>query len=960
MMDRIKRIYIVVIVLLFGIYASSALADESEMFSSVAPDSLIVLDLSGSMAWTPAGGTATTTGLPCTATTCSRLNIAKTTLFNIFDSDNNSLIDSNDEKNLNIRIGYMRFYDCYADDTAGSYSSGCNQLVYGINTQYTKIYCNKSAPNTCLITDGSSPCVKTESASGGTPLGAALTEAKYYLDYHKSRDAAQACRPKFVIFITDGEDTYSCGGSGSTGSIGRRMTTVAKAKALADAGYKVFVIGFGSGMPASLKNTLNWAAYFGQTENPNTTNTGDTSAITIPAIPCSATTDPGAAALDGYAFMAENANELEAAIKQALAVISGSIYTFSTPAVAAIRTADENFLYEGSLTPNSVDPFWKGYLKQYEFGANNTLVLKWEAGQKLADTAASSRKIYTYKSAAVTEFNTTNISVSDLGVSTTAQRDMVVGYFRGDPTYNPENWKLGDIFHSGPTVVGTPNIYFSDIIDTSSPAAFSVYRDNNLRSTANGKRIVLVGANDGQLHAFKTSDGTETWSFIPPNLLSRLSQIAHDSHPTALMHTFYVDGPITQSDVWTGSGDGTTKQASDWRSFIVFGLGRGGDKTLWSSSASCDSGFNDKYTTTYTNYCGYYALDVTDTISAPLYKWKISSSASEAPYIGQPWSKMTIGKIKISDEERWVGIIGGGYNAAACNTGQQNCDTRGKGIFIIDMKTGSVLKAFTRANVSGMDFSMPSQAAAFDKDGDGFMDIIYIGDLGGNVWKVNMCGKNSPATCAASDWTISTLFAASSGVIRPIYNKPVIARDSASNYWVYWGTGDDTDPTAANAQEKFYAVMDTGITLTINDLENITTGTYNPSTSTKPGWYINLPGSGEKILTEPDIFGGVVYFTTYVPANGNDPCDMTGDSNLYGVNYITGAAALPGNTARSIDVGEGIKMPIITTGPTGNPRLITPGGTSTPGAVISDGGFDILGGMSNSRWLMYWKDKRLK
>jgi hypothetical protein len=44
----------------FAVVLSGASAqgqDESSLFTSLAPDALIVLDLSGSMLWTPTGGT---------------------------------------------------------------------------------------------------------------------------------------------------------------------------------------------------------------------------------------------------------------------------------------------------------------------------------------------------------------------------------------------------------------------------------------------------------------------------------------------------------------------------------------------------------------------------------------------------------------------------------------------------------------------------------------------------------------------------------------------------------------------------------------------------------------------------------------------------------------------------------------------------------------------------------------
>ena len=73
-----------------------------------------------------------------------------------------------------------------------------------------------------------------------------------------------------MILVTDGADTLACSGDGTEGQQNqykRRRETVAKAKALADAGYKVFVIGFGADMPHWLRNTLNWAAYYGGTKD---------------------------------------------------------------------------------------------------------------------------------------------------------------------------------------------------------------------------------------------------------------------------------------------------------------------------------------------------------------------------------------------------------------------------------------------------------------------------------------------------------------------------------------------------------------------------------------------------------------------------------------------------------------------------------------------------------------------
>lgn len=212
--------------------------DESALFTSVAPDALIVLDLSGSMLWTPAGermyvrndnqcdndstafylfsnppydkacdidpyGTVPKYGDAACAgpfyrtsrtgytTDCSRAAIAKRALFDILDDNDDNSITSTDEQTLNIRFGYMSFNECSSDDTAGSYGSGCNVLIWEIASKYSRIYCNNNT--SCSPSSSSSGSVSGDPASGGTPLVSSLNEAKLYLDYHKSQDTAAAC-----------------------------------------------------------------------------------------------------------------------------------------------------------------------------------------------------------------------------------------------------------------------------------------------------------------------------------------------------------------------------------------------------------------------------------------------------------------------------------------------------------------------------------------------------------------------------------------------------------------------------------------------------------------------------------------------------------------------------------------------------------------------------------------------
>jgi type IV pilus assembly protein PilY1 len=963
---------------------------EEGLFTAVAPDAMIVLDLSGSMKWNPPGdhdswnnATNLYSNATCSGpfyddqshagytTLCSRYEIARKTLFTVLDDNRDGTINSDDESSMNIRFGLGKFQD-------STYTK-----LRDIAAKYSEIYCGSS---TCTVNQSANGTknirysLSSSSVTGATPLVTALSSVKSYLDTNKTNDSYRSCRQKFVILVTDGADTMNCGGAGydtQSDQYKRRRASVTAAKALADAGYKVFVIGMGSNMPGYLKNTLNWMAYWGGTDNPLVPNSGSTSGFDPAAVSScgsssttgtcdgtsdqcfAASNDPGTAVLSGYAFVANNAAELEAAFRQAVNHIREATYSFTQASVASSRLVDENFLYEATFQPANGEPFWQGHIQKYNINTDGSIgSVAWDAGTVLQSTSASSRSIYTYKAGSLTSFTTSNITSTDLNVADDTRRNEVVGFIRGESAYNPDNWKLGDTFRSNPITVGTPSKYYRDSRDTAN--AFAAFRTSNARSTANGKRIVVAGANDGQLHAFRTSDGAELWSFIAPNLLSKLKDIAHSSHPTGLTHQYYVDGPISVADVWLGSGDGTTKSASDWKTLLVFAQGRGATQTLWSSSSSCDSGFSNVYSASTPYYCGYHALDITNT-AAPAYKWRITASASQAPYLGDPWSKMMVSRVKVGGQEKWVGFFGGGHNYSSCSgTG---CDTRGKGFFVVELATGNVLWSYTTADNSDLAYAMPGTPTLIDSDNDGFMDVAYIGDLGGNLWRFKFCFNADGSSCSTSSWTGSRLFAREGG-IGPVYDAPTATRDASGTIWLYWGTGDKAEPiVTGSGTDRIFGVKDKTLsgTLQVSMLENITTSTYTDDSS-KKGWYINLSGAGEKCLSDPSIFGGQVYFTTYTPASGlSDPCSQAGTAKLYAVNYISGAGSLTGGS-RSMTLGVGIPTaPVLSTNPySSTPDLyVTVSGGAGIGSNTQKASVSPTS-IANKTNILSWRDRRIQ
>ncbi len=1088
--------------------------EEALFTNTTSPDALILIDLSGSMDWNPAGGDrkygisscAASTASCCTSTAaeengfcsssktncdtnCSRLAIAKRSLFDLLDDNDDNTINSSDEGSLGVRIGYMRFYDCNSDDTSDDYTSGCIKIPGSsssrryIGSKYSQIYC--ASNSSCTITSGSSSsyCINGESALGGTPLGSALRKAKVYLDAHKTADTAKDCRKKFVIFITDGADTFSCGGPGyecsddgwnySAQRYKQRREAVARAKAAADAGYKVFVVGFGAAMPTYLQNTLNWMAYYGGTDNPDVANAGSTSGYTSVAVgSCTAdadavtatcydsggahnttkfrasSNDPGYADLSGYAFLAGDADALAASLKSAMKIIQQANYSFSQSSVQSSRTSDENHLYEGSFEPLDNDSFWKGHLKKFKItnteaeaaactcyeadgttirpcvvgdvcGVDTSFGGNGDAGSALQTQNHYTRNIKTYKGGYLINFsryvplfsdcsiypycdgaiNTgiENITTTDVGVTTAAERDAIIGYIRGNGDYMPayaaeypeknasgQTWKLGDVFRSTPITVGTPSAFYYDARDANSE--FNDHRTNHPRTSTNGYRLIVAGANDGQMHAFKTSNGSEAWSFLPPNLMSKLKNMTHTTHPTALGHQYFVDGPVTVADVWcvtpnASCGTGAAKADNSWATIMVFGLGRGATNHSWSSSQYCDSGISATYSASYPYYCGYHALNLTSSL-APTYLWRMSPNSTQAPYFGDSWSKLMTGRVRINDSsgniiEKWVGFFGAGYNASDCSGGG-TCDPRGKGVFIVDLYDGSILWSYTLGSTTtsttntGMKWSVPAQAAIVDTDNDGFIDLAYIGDMGGKIWRLKFC-LSTDSYCShtagagiTKTWSGGMFFDSPSGNIRPIFTSPAVSKDAYGNLWVYWGTGDKVDPTAANAQEHFYGVKDNDRTTTWSgsDIDNLASAnqTYDTSATDKVGWRIQLTGGGEKILADPTVFGGVVYFTTFTPASGNNPCEQGGTAGLYAVNYNTGAGALS-EGARSMTIGSGIpSAPVIS---------LKPGSSATPDLYVTTSGgggtsastqrVDINPvGVSNRTNMLYWRDRRLQ
>ena len=834
----------------------------------------------------------------------------------------------------------------------------------------------------CTNTGNPNACTYIVNAALTPTAGTFLSAINYFTgvnDYQSGvayTSPIQAwCQKNFIIFVTDGlPDTYANGTTGSAVNV----------------------------MPAVLSNitalrTLTTPAVPGYTFDINTYVLGMALTTASKTTLDSMAVAGGTADANSHAYYADNPTQLAAALAAIPQDIITRTYSFATSSVASSRITDENFLYEASFIPINSDPFWRGYLKQYNINADGTLgSVNWEAGAILAGQDFSLRTIKTSNNGGLIDF-TTGISRTRFAVADNPTRNAVVGYIQGNPANNPEvgNWKLGDIFHSNPVNVGTPNLFYEDDRDQNYNAsytcnayggtavranAFDQHRCDHLRSSANGLRRIVAGANDGQFHVFSTNNGNEQWSFVPPNLLPQLQYLAHATLPSAQTHQYLVDGPVTVADAWLGNGDGTGKSKADWHTLAIFGEGKGG-VNLWSSDSQCDNNFQVTWDSTYHHYCGYYAFDLTNTAAVPTaYKWHLGGttyiSDRDAPYLGVPWSKMMIGRVRYNNgtqQEKWVGFIGGGYNGSDCSGGGAcgACDCRGKGFYVIDLSNGYVLWSYTYGDDANMKYSIPASPVIVDTDLDGYIDTAYVGDLGGNMWRFKFCTSADILTgCGISgqtvNWTGERLYRSTTA--QPIFQSATIAVDNQRSFWIYWGTGNKETPKDTTTHDTLYAMRDNdrSTTYTIGNLKNISTvGQTYGTAETADGFYINLPGTGEKVLSDPTVFGGVLYFTTYTPPTGSgDLCLQGGTSALYSIGYTSGGAVGGAfGAARSMLLGAGIaSSPLIS---------MKPGGSTIGDIYITlSGGGGIAAstqrvnfnppGLSNRVNILSWRDRRIQ
>lgn len=777
---------------------------------------------------------------------------------------------------------------------AGQYLAG-RSVVYGLNS----------------TTDGVTPLPSTP-------------ESRRAEDQSRYRSPiTQQCQRNYVILLTDGEPSHDNGADA-------RIAALPDFRSLVGNGCD------GSGPGRCLDDMAAWLHEADLSDLPGRQN-----AITYtigfgPEVAGSATLERVAARGGGAAYSAGNYTELAEALQNIVGDILRTGSTFTTPSVAVNafnRTQTLGELYISVFRPETT-LHWPGNLKKYGLRDGRIVDLRgldvvdpgsgffrdgtqdfWsplvDGGRVDAGGALSrlpnppQRRLLTYLGAnpppnapaPLVPLDASNAELTDavLGTDAAITRAQLIAWARGTDapdrdgdgdTTEPAPF-MGDPLHARPAVVA-----YGGSVDAADA------RDV----------VVFVPTNDGYLHAVDARTGRELWSFVPPELLSRLVSLYRNPGVAARSYGLDGDVRVLKFDV---NQDGIVTAAEGDRVWIYFGMRRGGRF--------------------------YYALDVTDR-GSPRLKWRLGPA--DLPGIGETWSTPAVTRVRIGgaaqNGEHLVLVFGGGYDDSQENYAYTTDDS-GHRLFMVDAASGALLWYAGGPGGAGepdlrlahMTHSIPSRISVLDIDGDRFADRMYAADLGGRVWRFDIWNGNARGSLvtggvfarlgAGDDDTPTTQ------ENRRFYYAPDVAliqRRGADPYYnLAIGSGYRGHPLHTETRDRFYtlrdrnpfgklaqAAYDAAAPISESDLIDITDALDTAVIpSTARGWRLELRLDGgwvgEKVLAEALTVNGVVMFPTYqpVPPDALDPCvPANGINRVYALQVDTGRPAVDFSDDQSI------------------------------------------------------------
>ena len=629
----------------------------------------------------------------------------------------------------------------------------------------------------------------------------------------------------------------------------------------------------------------------------------------------------------GAMINAKSPADITTAMRNILESVATGASSSGTLAMTGARIGTRSLSVTPSYVINNEGTDWSSTLNVAKVTADLTTgnvidTPLWEGANKLASLPPATRRAQTWvgTSSGTSLLSTvTNLDdfcnnlrpdmsrctaaeITALGVSASQSID----YFLGDTTREKRSGGtlrdrttvLGDIINSTPVVSAPTDDYGYRSLPTPYGASYDTYMTTKQSRPA----MVYVGANDGMLHAFHgginyqgtvdaANAGREQFAYIPRAVLGHMGNLLFPYDPVTVgqkfEHRYYVDGPITIGDYYSGG----------WNTALV-GTAGAGARSVFALNVSNPSSFNRL--------------------------WEIDDQhATAGNSIGHVLGKPVIAPFRTTaGAVSWKAIFGNGYNS-----------TNGRAVlFVVDIDDGTVrmIEAVESGAPPGSNglgniivVDRRDTVSGFAVQ-DGFADTVYAADQKGAIWKFDLLAASASIT--------TPLFTTQTHVEGGVtYRQPIIGGLTATaggtgGVMLMFGTGSFSfnGDAGDSSIQSIYGVQDNGgaTTLTSANLFGRSIVTDGISTRTissgvmgygLSGWYLNLP-AGERVVGYPRVASGVLFIPAYAPTAA-DGCSTGGENWLYGLNTRNGAPELAGvrfgsitGTTQGAEVGA-VSMP---------------------------------------------------
>jgi hypothetical protein len=439
----------------------------------------------------------------------------------------------------------------------------------------------------------------------------------------------------------------------------------------------------------------------------------------------------------------------------------------------------------------------------------------------------------------------------------------------------------------GPVVSSTPAILDPPSVDPPPDDEYPLFIDENKER----RTLVIVGANDGMIHAFDGRTGLEVWAFIPYNLLPKMNALRYGQPVDGFVYT--MDGSPKVADVKVNISGTET-----WRTNLVMGEGPGGT-------------FYQAFDVTMPDLGNCVAKDENASESTLLgcfsnatripLKWSFPNTSHFDPSlgtfgdllatatdvektVGQTWSDPAVGQIENQDGTYAVLAGSGFFPRTAEQSASRAGASAGRAFYLIDINSGAVTdykdvgsdnKAETVDNCatsspkgcSELKNALQGDPVATGPPDSRFITKAYLGDLDGNVWRFDIGMVSGMPKFKANP---SKLYAA--GGDQPLFASMAAVTVGTQQY-LFFGGGSDLLPTpGVSGSYKLFGI-----------LEGQSTPTFTYSLAKTDG-----TDPDEKVSAFPAVAGDIVFFST-TSLKPQTPSAKP-DANLYAFTFVGGAA----------------------------------------------------------------------